>query len=91
MSGLTGDDWRNLDEVLERKLKPLHDTIKESGSKVWKLEGRLQRVEDGSPHKCDEAIKAHETASWSHNPYKAGAAGLTIIGLIEGLRKFFHV
>lgn len=90
MSGLTGDDWRNLNEILDRKLQPLHEAIKESGSKVHRMDVDMMLLKAGSPHKCDEAIKAHEKDSWSHNPYKAGAAGLTIIGLIEGIRKFFH-
>lgn len=90
MSSLTGDDWRNLDEVLDRKLKPLHEAIKESGTKVHRLDTAVSLLRAGSPHKCAEEIEKHEAGSWSHNPKKAMGLAAAVLGIVEGVREFFH-
>lgn len=87
---MTGEDWQALDAMLDRKLSPLHEAIKDSGSRVQKLDGRVQRLEDGSPHKCAEEIQKHEESSWSHNPRKAIGLGAGVVAIIEGVRAFFH-
>lgn len=75
---------------LETKFQAVHTEIREQGSKVHKLDTRMIQLEAGSPHKCDEAIKAHEEGSWSHNPYKATGLFGGILGIVEGVRAFFH-
>ena len=75
---------------LEGKFTSIHHEIKEQGSKVHKLESKVFLIEAGSPHKCDESIKAHEDGSWSHNPKKAIGLGASLLALVEGARAFFH-
>ena len=74
---------------LETKFRAVEDSFKEVGSKVHKLDGRVQRLEDGSPHKCEEAVKAHEEGAWSHNPKMAIGLGASIVAIIGGARAFF--
>ena len=83
---LSVDDWNRLD----RKFEALHAEIKEQGSKVYKMEGKLAVLESGSPHKCAEEIQKHEAGAWTHNPRKAVGLLATIATVWEGIRAFFH-
>jgi hypothetical protein len=76
---------------LEGKFSSLQQEIKESGSKIHKLDTEMRLMKAGSPHKCAEEILRHEVSSWSHNPKKAIGLGVSIIGLVEGVKAlFFH-
>lgn len=83
---LSESDWRRLDSAFTE----IKEQIKDSGSKIHKLDKRLLLIEEGSPHKCDAAIKAHELASLTHNPKKALTMLGVIIAMIEGIRSIFH-
>lgn len=83
---LSDADWARLDHRFEA----LHQEIKESGSKVHKLDGRLIALEQGASHTCDAAIKAHEGGSWAHNPYKATGLLAGIVAIWEGVRTYLH-
>lgn len=83
---LSDQDWQRLDH----KFEALHQEIKESGSKVHKIDARLIQLEASSPHKCEEAVQKHEAGAWSHNPKKAITLGASILGLWEGVRTFLH-
>lgn len=83
---LSDADWRRFDKAIDE----LKTEIKDSGSKVHKLETRVQRIEDGSPHKCEEIVKLHEDSSIAHNPRKVIPIIGGLITVIEGFRKFFH-
>lgn len=37
-----------------------------------------------------EAVEKHESGAWSHNPRKALTLAALLVGIIEGIRKFFH-
>lgn len=83
---LSESDWRRLDSAFTE----IKEQIRESGSKIHNLDKRLLLVEEGSPHKCAEAVQFHERDSWSHNPKKALGLGISIVGIIETIRAFFH-
>lgn len=83
---LSDGDWVRLDH----KFESLRQEIKDQGSKVHKIDARVIGLEAGSPHKCAEAVKAHEKDSLVHNPYKAAGLGFSLVGVIEGIRAFFH-
>lgn len=83
---LSDGDWTRLDQ----KFAAVHEEIKSSGSKIHRLEVDLVALKAGSPHKCEEAIKAHEDGAWTHNPKKAISLLATIVGIGEGIRAFFH-
>lgn len=64
----------------------LTESMKDIGSKVRHLE-----VKDAtSSHKCAEEIQKHEESAWSHNPKKAMGLVGAILGIVEGIRGFFH-
>lgn len=60
--------------------------LKDIGSEVVKM-----KLKDASStHQCAEEIKKHEESAWSHNPKKAIGIAATLLGLVEGIRGFFH-
>lgn len=63
----------------------LTKSMKELGSEVAKI-----KLKDASSaHKCAEEIQKHEESAWSHNPKKALSLAGLVVGLVEGIRKFW--
>jgi hypothetical protein len=73
---------------LETRFRAIEDKVEKKDSKVQDLEIKLAMLNVGSVHKCSEAIEAHESKSWAHNPYKATGLLAGVIGVLEGVKKF---
>lgn len=74
---------------LETRFKALEDKITGQSADVGDLKLKVLTLELGSVHRCSEAIQKHEAGAWSHNPYKAGGLLVSILGVVEGAKKFF--
>jgi hypothetical protein len=85
MSGLSDGDR----QWLETRFRELTDKIEKKDSKVSSLEIDVTTLKLNAPHKCTEAIERHERGSWAHNPMKASALLGAIVGVYEGVKKFF--
>lgn len=64
----------------------LVDGVKKANSDI----ATMKLSEAGNPHRCEDAIKLHEESAWSHNPKKALTLAGAVIGIVEGVRGFFH-
>lgn len=63
----------------------LSDSLKGLGSEV----GKIKLKDAAAGHQCAAEIAKHEESAWSHNPKKALSLAGLVIGLVEGIRKFF--
>ncbi len=74
---------------LETRFKNLQDDIRGQASGLSNLREKVIGLELGSVHKCADAIEKHEAGSWAHSPYKAGGLLVAVVGVVEGVKKFF--
>jgi hypothetical protein len=82
--GLTDGDrtW------LETRFREIADVCRGQQSQLNDVKIDVNTLKTAAPHRCTEEIAKHEAASWAHNPYKAGGLIASIVGIVEGVKKF---